>query len=220
MAKPKTKPKPPQDATELRIADLERELRFRDDRINELKTELKTELDEQRELVNSMEEHVKECDEYLEYFITTFGLVMDDDGKWSNGEFITEHNALVDRINDLRDRYNKLVGRFNRNIAKVNPVGRPIAASETQQAEIVKHHKRGKSSRWIAEEMSLSRRTVTTIIGKLDGSDRTSNRRRMQLGLEPKRKDWRPAAMTRLPRQAGKLLEKGQELLKEAKGLK
>jgi hypothetical protein len=60
--------------------------------------------------------------------------------------------------------------------------------------------------------MSLSRRTVTTITGKLDGSDRTSNQRRMRLGLEPKRKDWRPTAMARLPKQAGKLPEKGREL--------
>jgi hypothetical protein len=34
--------------------------------------------------------------------------------------------------------------------------------------------------------------TATTIIGKLDGSDRTSNLHRRRLGLEPKRKDWRP----------------------------
>jgi uncharacterized coiled-coil protein SlyX len=216
MAKP-SKPKPkPEDTPEQRIADLERELKFRDERISELKTEL----DEQRELVNSMEEHVKERDEYLETFISTFGLVLDDDGKWTNGEAIKERIASIDKHIEMIDRYNKLVGRFNRNIANVNPVGRPIAASEAQQAEIIKHHRRGKSARWIAEEMTLSRRTVTTIIGKLDGSDRTTNLRRQRLGLEPKRKDWRPAAMARLPRQATKHLEKGRELLKEAKGLK
>jgi hypothetical protein len=43
---------------------------------------------------------------------------------------------------------------------------------------------------------------------------------RRRLGLEPKRKDWRQAAMARLPKQAAKLLEKGREQLKEAKGLK
>jgi hypothetical protein len=215
MAKPKPKPNPEQDTPELRVADLERELRFKDERINELKTEL----DQQRELVQSMEEHVKENDEFLETFTTTFALVRDDDGKWTNSEFISEYRALNDKYSDLIARYNKLVDSFNRNIAMVNPVGRPIAASGAQQADIVNYHKRGKSSRWIAEEMSLSRRTVTTIIGKLDGTDRTSNLHRRQLGLEPKRKDWRPAAMARLPKQAGALLEKGRELLKEAKGL-
>jgi hypothetical protein len=136
--------------------------------------------------------------------------VLTDDNKWSNSEFNKEHIALVDKHNDLIDRYNKLVGAFNRNIASVNPVGRPIAASEAQQEQIIRHHKRGQSARWIAEEMTLSRRTVTTIIGKLDGSDRTSNLHRRRLGLEPKRKDWRPAAMARLPKQAAKHLEKGR----------
>ena len=50
-----------------------------------------------------------------------------------------------------------------------------------------------------------------------DQPTRTTNR---LVGLEPKRKDWRPAAMARLPKQAAKLLEKGRELVKEAKGLK
>jgi hypothetical protein len=208
------KPRKPTDNRELRIADLEHELRFRDQRINELKKEL----DEERELVRSMEEHVTEADEHLEHFITTFGLVMDDDGLYHNGEFITEYQDSLDKYIDLIDRHNKLVGIINRHIAKVNPIGRPIAASEAQQIEIRKHHKRGKSSRWIAEELSLSRRTVTTIIGKLDGSDRTTNLRRKRLGLEPKHKDWRPAAMARLPKQATKHFEKGRELLKEAEG--
>jgi hypothetical protein len=211
-----TKPSKPKDTPEQRIADLQRELKFRDERISELKIEL----EEQRELVSNMEEHNKERDEQLEGFIAAFGLVLDDDGKWSNGEFIDKHNELCDSYDALVSRYNKLVGRFNRNIASVNPVGRPIAASVAQQEQIIRHHKRGKSSRWIAEEMTLSRRTVTTIIGKLDGSDRTGNLRRMRLGLELKRKDWRRAARDRFPKQVAKHFEKGRELLKEAKGLK
>ena len=111
-------------------------------------------------------------------------------------------------------------GGFNRNIARVQPVGRPVAASDAQQAQIIKHYKAGKSSRWIAEEMTLSRRTVTTVISKLDGSDRTSVNRRARLGLEPKTKDWRPGAMRALPKRAVKHLERGRDLLKEAKGLK
>src|SRR6516162_2805026 len=161
------KPRKPKDTPELRIADLERELRFRDARINELKVEI----DEQRELVRSMETHIQERDEYLEYFITTFDLVRGEDGKWHNGEFITKHNSLVDRHHELIADYNKLVGIINRHIAMVNPVGRPIAASEDEQQDVVRHHRQGKSARWIAEDMELSRRTVTTIINKLDGTD-------------------------------------------------
>jgi hypothetical protein len=213
MAKPKNAPK---DTPELRIADLEREVKLRDKRI----AELKADLDEQRALTHAMEEHITESAEELERFMDTFGLVRNENGKWSNGEFIEKHNALIDRLNDLRDRYNKLVRRFNAHIATVNPVGRPIAASDAQQEQIIRHHKVGKSSRWIAEEMTLSRRTVTTIIGKLDGTDRTTNAHRLRLGLEPKCKDGRPVAMARFPRQATKHLEKGRELLKEAKGLK
>jgi hypothetical protein len=188
-----------------RIADLERELRHKDERINELKDEL----DEQRDLVRRMEEHEQEHNEYLENFIQTFGLVLDDDGKWTNGEFITEHNALVDKHNDLITRYNKLVGRFNRNIARVNPVGRPMATSEAQQAQLLKHHKAGRSSRWIAEEMTLSRQAIMTVISKHDGTDRATQQRRLKLGLEPKRKDWRVASRERLPKAATGHLEKG-----------
>src|SRR5258708_25701494 len=141
-------------------ADLERELRQRDERIRELKDEI----DEDRELIRRLQEQMQEGDEYLESFITTFDLTLDSDGNWSNGEFITEHYALVDKYDSLLDKFNKLVGVFNRNIAIVNPVGRPLAASGAQQARVVKLHKAGKSARWIAEDMTLSRRTVTTVI--------------------------------------------------------
>jgi hypothetical protein len=204
------------DDDKQRIADFERELRLKDERIRELKDEL----DQGRELVREMEEHVQERDEYLETFITTFGLELDDDGQWRNGEFIQGYNALVNRFNELIDRYNKLVRDLNQYAVPPKPVGRPLAASEAQRAQVIKHHKAGKSARWIAEEMTLSRRTVTTVIDKLDGSDRNTQKRRRQLGLEPKRKDWRPAAMARLPKRATAHFEKGRELLKEAKGLK
>jgi hypothetical protein len=200
---------------QLRIADLERELKFKDRRIEELKLEL----DEQRELVRRFEEHAQEDAEYLEDFILTFGLVLNDNGEWTNGEANAEHDRVVEKYSDLIARYNKLVGRFNRNIARVNPVGRPLAASEEQQAQIIRHHKAGKSSRWIAEEMNLSWRTVTTVTGKHDGTDRTTAQRRLKLGLEPKIKDWRITSRKRLPKAATAHLEKGRKLIKEAKGL-
>jgi hypothetical protein len=84
----------------------------------------------------------------------------------------------------------------------------------------LKLRKQGLSLRGIAEEMSLGLPTVRTIIDKFAGSDRTMAKRRQQLGLEPKRKDWRPATMARLPKRATAHLEKGRELLKEAKSLR
>ena len=147
-------------------------------------------------------------------------MTLKDDGQWSNGEYVKTTLGIMDDHSDLVRRYNKLVRDFNQYAVPPKPVGRPLAASEAQQAQVIKHHKAGKSARWIAEEMTLSRRTVTTIIGKLDGSDRNTQKRRRQLGLEPKRKDWRRAAMARLPKRATAHFEKGHELLKEAKGLK
>jgi hypothetical protein len=55
--------------------------------------------------------------------------------------------------------------------------------------------------------------------GKLS-TDRTTAKHRQRLGLEPKRKEWRPAAMRRLPKQATEHFEKGRELAKAAKGLR
>src|SRR5258706_8078817 len=149
-----------------KIADLERELKFRDRRINELKNEI----DGLRQEVREMEDWVTERDAYLEQFITTFGLELDNDGHYRNGNFIRDHQQLFNEHNDLISRYNKLVRRFNANIVRVQPVGRPIAASEAQQDRVLKLHKAGKSPRWIADEMGLSRRTVTTVITKSEGT--------------------------------------------------
>jgi hypothetical protein len=196
-----------------KIVDLERELKFRDRRINELKNEI----DGLRQEVREMEDGVTERDAYLEQFITTFGLELDNDGYYRNGDFIQGHQRLADEYNDLVGRHNKLVRCFNANIVRVQPVGRLIAASEAQQDRVLKLHKAGKSSRWIADEMGLSRRTVTTVIAKSEGTDRTTSRHRLRLGLQPKRKDWRQAAIMSLPRHATELRKEAKKLLKEAR---
>jgi hypothetical protein len=51
---------------------------------------------------------------------------------------------LVDKYNDLVDRCNKQRRRLKHIFSKMHPVGGPIAASEGQEDEIIKHHKRGK----------------------------------------------------------------------------
>jgi hypothetical protein len=204
------------EADQQRIADLELLLRVKDERI----AELRNEVDEGRDLVRRMEEQAKEHDEYLESFISAFDMELDDKGFWRWGSFVSDYNANVEKFNGLREKFNKLVVAYNRYAIPPQSVGRPLAASEAQQAQVLKHHKAGKSSRWIAEEMTLSRRTVTTIIGKHSGNDRTTAKHRQRLGLEPKVKDWRLAAIARLPKRATAHLEKGRELLKEAKGLR
>jgi hypothetical protein len=201
---------------EQRIADLERELRLKDERINKLKDEV----DSARDLIRRLEEHVQERNEEMENFIMIFGLEMNDEGKWTNSKALKEQREFFDKYNDLVARHNKLVGIVNRHIADLQPVGRPIAASEAQQAQILKHHKAGKSSRWIAEEMTLSRRTVTTVISNAEGTGRTTAKRRQRLGLEPKRKDWRVTARDHVGKRLTEHLENGRNLQQEAKGLR
>jgi hypothetical protein len=72
---------------------------------------------------------VQERDEYLETFISAFGLTLNDKGEWENGEFIDGYNALVNRFNELIDRYNKLVRDFNQYAVPPKPVGRPTFGS-------------------------------------------------------------------------------------------
>jgi hypothetical protein len=201
------------DERDQKIVDLERELQFRDRRINDLKNEI----DGLRQAVREMEDWVTERDAYLEQFITTFGLELDNDGHYRNGDFIQGHQRLADDYNALVGRHNKLVRCFNANIVGVQPMGRPLAASEAQQDQILKLHKARKSSRWIAEELGLSRRTVTTVITKSEGTDRTTSGHRLRLGLQPKRKDWRQAAIMSLPRHATELRKDAKKLLKEAR---
>jgi hypothetical protein len=204
------------DERDQKIADLERELKWSKMRVEELKFEV----DGNRQTMRAMEEWIQERDSYLEEFILSFGLELGDDDIYRNGEFLKRNQQIFDDYNALAARYNKLVRRFNANIAAVQPVGRPIAASPAQQLQILKFHKAGRSSRRIAEEMTLSRRTVLTVIDKNEGTDRTTNQRRLRLGLEPKRKDWRQAAIANMPRRATALHEQAKDLLKEAKGLK
>jgi hypothetical protein len=201
---------------EQRIADLEHELKIKDKRI----AELKNELDNANDLVRRFEELARDRDAYLENFITTFGLELNDSGEWENGECIRDQKRTVGAYRDLVIRYNKLVSIWNRSTASSRPVGRPLAASDAQQAQIIKHRKDGKSERWIAEEMTLSRRTVTTVINRHSTKDRTTAQHRRKLAIEPSVKDWRVAARDRLPKEATKLFRKSGELLKEAKGLK
>jgi len=71
---------------------------------------------------------------------------------------------------------------------------------------VTRLHKAGRSLRWIAEETELSLRTVRTIVGRINRNNRTTRKRWVRLGLDPKE-------------LAQSVIETGHELLKEAKGL-
>jgi hypothetical protein len=143
-----------------------------------------------------------------------------EQGKWNYDEWVETCIAARNAHNDIVKKWNRHVALFNNTIVRRN-VGRPIAASEAQQAQIIKHHKAGKSERWIAEEMTLSRRTVTTVINKKRGTDRTTVKHLQR--IDPgrfKSEPWRERTRANLPKRIGETLERGAELVKAAKGLR
>ena len=69
------------------------------------------------------------------------------DGGWTWQPFWDEHHALIAKYNELAQRWNKYLPVIN---GRTQPVGRPVAASEAQQAMVRKLRKAHRSLRWIA----------------------------------------------------------------------
>ena len=68
------------------VGALQDEIKRRDERI----AELRDEIDENRDLIRRQREHIEEDTNYLENFITTFGLTLNEDGHYTNGDFIKD----------------------------------------------------------------------------------------------------------------------------------
>jgi transposase len=118
-------------------------------------------------------------------------------------------------------KWNKFIPEYNAVIQPRN-VGRPLEASETQCAQVLKLRKSGMSLRNIADETNLGLSTVRTIVEKGERRDR-STRKHLQR-IDPDRAaaaSWRARKRTRdaLPDRINKTLKTGRDLLKEAKGL-
>jgi hypothetical protein len=205
MAKPKV------NASD-RIGERQVELKRRDERI----AELRDEVDELRDLVRRMEEHAQDFINCMEAWKDTFGMIETDRGGWTWEPFWEERKQLVDRYNDLARRWNKCLPAIN---GRQQPVGRPLGASQAQCEAVRKLRGAGTSLRGIADEANLSLATVRTIVGKTDGTDRTTKHHRIALdrgtALSWKR---RKRTGDALPRQAQHVVETGQALIKEAKG--
>ena len=155
----------------------------------------------------------------LESWQQAFEMVQDDDGKWSWAPWWDQHNDLVDRYNALVRRWNKAVPRLNEGL---QDVGRPLAASESQAATVTELRKAGKSLRGIAEEMELGLNTVRIIVGRINRTDRTTRKRWVRLGLDPRElahQKSRKRTAAALPKRMQAVIETGNELVKEAKGL-
>jgi|SRR5215831_17933212 len=150
----KPKPKP---SLQARIGELKDELKQRDARIRELRNDL----NKAEALISEEREHVEDANALIDSWIEAFEMRQDESGKWSYSPWFDAAQVARDEWEKLVKEWNKNVTLFNNTIAPRN-VGRPLAASEAQQAQIIKLHKAGKSERAIAEELTLSRRTVTT----------------------------------------------------------
>jgi hypothetical protein len=194
-----------------RIGELQDEIRHRDRRINELRREI----DEQRDLVRRMEEHLEDYRHNVEAWCETFGMEMTEDGAWSWKPFWEKHARVVESYNDLVKRWNRYVP-----LIKGQPVGRPLAASEAQCAQVRRLREAGRSLRAIAEETGLGLNTVRTIVDKARGADRTVRRHRAR--IEPDRQaaiEWRRRKRIgdALPGRVNRLLEDNRGLREEAK---
>jgi predicted RNase H-like nuclease (RuvC/YqgF family) len=198
------------DSTERRISELEDEIKHRDRRISEQRGEI----DELRDLVKRMEENVEDAGNIMESWREAFGIELVED-RWTWKPFRDEVYQLVNKYTDLTRRWNKLVPLINR-----QNVGRPLAASEAQCAQVLKLRKAGTSLRGIVEETNLGLGTVRTIVDKASNTDRTTKRHHRRLELESAT-SWKRQKRIgdALPKRAEGVFKTGRALLKEAKGL-
>jgi len=201
----------------LSVGELEDELKVKERRIEELRQEI----DEQRELIDRLRENSEEADGVFEAWIETFEMERTDSGGLTWKPFWQEHNQLIDDYNDLVRRWNKYLPVINR---EPRNVGRPLAASEAQVVQVQKLRKAGRSLRGIAEDTSLSVDTVRTIVGKMNGNDRTTTKHRQRLERIDERQrlaKWKRQRRTgdAPPRRVQRVVEGGRALVKEAKGL-
>jgi hypothetical protein len=207
------------EALTARIAALEDEAKQKDRRIQELRQELNAE----RELIDELREHLEDSDSLLESWRDAFDMTLTDDGKWGWSDFIQDAERNAESLHDLRRRWNKFVGLYNAQVAP-KPVGRPLAASEAQQRDVLARHKRGRSIRAIASDTALSIATVRTIIDKTEGTDRATNRRRTAaLEILPidrnaiKSEARRQRTRDALPKRLGALMKAREELRRRIK---
>ncbi|MGY2995830.1 hypothetical protein [Mesorhizobium sp. URHB0026] len=206
-----------------RIAELEADLAGRDDKIKQMTTDLA----EARDLVDRMREHVDDVSSSIETWVTAFDLSLGEDGVWkidrSQSDVWEKHLQLHEEHLALIRKWNKFVPEYNAAIL-ARDIGRPLAASEAQRADVLKRHKAGESLRAISKATALGLRTVRTIIDKHQGTDRASKRANELRRVEFNRQRAaafrvRKRGMEAMPKQIGELQKAGAALVKRAKGL-
>jgi Helix-turn-helix domain of resolvase len=200
------------------IAMLQADLEERYRRI----AELKDELEQERDLTYRLAEQVRDSNDTIDSWIQAFDMVQSEEGAWVWKESFAEGQEWLVKYVELQRKWNKHVELFNAKLGYGRNVGRPLGASEAQQQQVLKLHKVGHSLREIAEEMSLSLRTVRTVLAKGNGVDRTTIKHLERIDPErAKVKAWEAKRQirARLPKRIHQLRKTGDELLKEAKDL-
>jgi hypothetical protein len=208
---------------------LEEQLRQRDDELKQRDrriTELKNEIEELRERNQTLRQNAREWQEQFEWWKEAFSMVLDDDGKWSWAPFVDEHDKAIDDDVGLLREWNKMVGEYN-SLARVmfeegtlRDRGRPLAATEEQRRIVFESHEEGRSLRECADDAGVGLQTVRTLLGKVDGTDRTSRRLTKYRKKEMDRlrlASWKGRKRTRdaLPKRLHEQSKKTGELLKQ-----
>lgn len=159
---------------------------------------------------------------YLEVLNAAFDMQLGDDGySCQTGLAIEQHDQLIARHHDLLRRWNAMVGKYHAIVAPKD-IGRPLAASEAEIAQVLKLRKEGVPLRLIVDETNLGRQTVRTILGRENRTDRTTVKRIERLGIDKTeliRSKARKRSRDALPKRIKQTLEQGAELIREAKGL-
>ena len=206
-----------------RLGELEDKLKQAEARIKELKAER----DEAQQLGDDMRAEIEEGNEIFEQWKECFEMRLVEDGSWQWSIELIRQIADVDNLateyNDLCRDWNRLVPRYNARVL-ARDIGRPLAASEAQQAQVRQLRKAGGSLRAIAKATGLGLQTVRTIIDKPAGEDRTAKlkgvMRRRELD-KARMATWRARKRVRdgLPKRITEHQKKSEQLIKAAKGL-
>jgi hypothetical protein len=199
-----------------RIAELETELKQCQAKIKELTAER----DEAVALVDRMREHTEDHNRLIEQWIEVFEMQQDDRGTWvfdpSQSKLWDEYETLLIEHNKVIQDWNKFTRKYIA-VVKPRPVGRPLAASAAQQADVLKRRKAKQSLRTIAAATSLSLRTVQTIVAQ---KKRTNEVRRKEYARHRAAAyRTRKKGRDRLPQAINEQLKIGAALVKAAKGL-
>jgi len=202
-----------------RITELEDALKQREKRL----AELRKDRDADGAVIADMISQVQDADAMIEQWIAAFDMVQDDNGNWSWGEgLVAAFEIVYARHQDLLRKWNAMVAEYNAVVApKRRNFGRPLQASPKQQQDVRERRKRGDSLRTIAEDTALSLRTVRTILGKADGTDRATLARLQRIAPDKfaeARERMRQRARKSLPRQITALRRQNADLIKRAKG--